>query len=200
MYGRRFNFLLLILRKRGRKDRVKQSVKMAYGGILCGLSIVFLFLTGIFPFADYALPALAGMCLIPLVIDFGYRTAVIAYAAIGVLAALIAPNKQSVVLFIAFLGYYPILKGRLETLKSRVLEWAVKLIWFNAAAVLSYYLMVQVLGMSQVMQDFQAFRLGVWGILLIGNVVFVIFDLALTRVISMFIRQIRPKYIRYLSK
>lgn len=179
---------------------MKHSVKMAYGGILCGLSILFLFLTGLFPFADYALPALSGMCLIPLVIDFGYRNAVIAYVAVSVLGALVVPNKECVVLFIAFLGYYPILKGRIETLKNRVTEWLIKLVWFNAAAIIAYYLMVQVLGITQVMEDFQGLRLGLWGVLLAGNAVFVIFDFALTRVISLFVYQIRPKYLRYLSK
>ncbi len=178
---------------------MKQSFKMAYGGILCGLSIVFMFLSSIFPFAEYAFPAIAGICLIPVVIEFGYKNAILCYVVVGMLSALIVPNKESVVLFIVFLGYYPILKGKVETMKNRILEWSIKILWFNLAVLFSYYVVIQILGMTQVLADFEVAKYGILLLLAVGNVVFIIYDIALTRLISMFLIQIRPKYIHKLK-
>lgn len=179
---------------------MKQSFKIAYGGVVAALSLSAMFATGIFPFAEYALPALAGIFLVALVVEFGYRTGIVAYVAVGLLSLIVTPNKEASVLFIVFLGYYPVLKGRIESMKSRAVEWLIKIGWFNFALLLGYYLMVQVLGMTELMEDFAFAKYGLWMIWLLGNAVFVIYDLALTRVISMFIMQIRPKYLKRLMK
>lgn len=178
---------------------MRQSFKIAYGGIVCALSLAMMFMTGIFPFAEYALPAIAGTFLVALVIELGYRTSVIAYIAISLLSALIVPNKEAVVMFIVFLGYYPILKGRLEQIKKRSLEWVMKLLLFNIAIVFAYYLVIQVLGMTEVLEEFNFMKYGLGVIWALGNSTFVIYDIALTRVISMFIQRIRPKIMKRLQ-
>ena len=179
---------------------MKQSFKIAYGGIMSALSLTAMFATGIFPFAEYALPALAGLFLVALVVEFGYRTGVVAYVAVSFLSLMITPNKEAVVLFIAFLGYYQILKGRLESLKSRIAEWAVKIGWFNFALLLSYYLLIHVMGMTQLLEDAAVVKYGLWFLWVLGNLVFVVYDVALTRVISAFVLTIRPKYLKRLMK
>lgn len=175
---------------------MKSSFRMAYGGIVAALSLVCMFLSGVFPFAEYALPAMAGLCLVALVIEFGYKTAVIAYVAISLLSLLVTPNKEAVILFIVFFGYYPVLKGRIESLRKPVMEWIIKLVWFNFAAVLAYFVMIHILGMTEVMEDFAFLQYGVWLILLLGNGVFILYDVAVTRVIVFFLTQIRPKYFK----
>jgi hypothetical protein len=179
---------------------MKHSFRVAYGGMIVGLSLVAMFATALFPFAEYALPAIAGIFLIGLVVDFGFRSAVVAYVAVSLLSAVIVPNKEAAVLFIAFLGYYPILKGRLEQMKNRIAEWCVKFGIFNFAVLLSYYLMMSVFGLKEVIAEVKAFQFGIWVLLLLANVVFLIYDFALTRLISFFICRIRPKYIRNLNR
>lgn len=174
---------------------MKQSLRIALGGIVSCLSLVMMFFTGVFPFAEYALPAISGVLLTVLVIEFGFRSALIAFAAVSFLSLVVTPNKEAVVLFIAFLGYYPIVKGKIETLRQKAVQWVVKFALFNAAAVVSYCVMIYVLGMSEVMQDFAMLKIGVWVLLALGNAVFFLYDVAVTRLISMYIFHIKPKYL-----
>ena len=149
---------------------MKQSLRIALGGIVSCLSLVMMFFTGVFPFAEYALPAISGVLLTVLVIEFGFRSALIAFAAVSFLSLVVTPNKEAVVLFIAFLGYYPIVKGKIETLRRKAVQWVV-------------------------MQDFAMLKIGVWVLLALGNAVFFLYDVAVTRLISMYIFHIKPKYL-----
>lgn len=178
----------------------KISNKVALGGIISGLSLLFMFLTGIFPFAEYALPALSGIVLITLVIEINKKTAYIAFIAVGILSLIITPVKESAILFVFFFGYYPILKSSLEKVKNRVFEWCLKIGIFNVTVVCAYILMINILGMNEITSDFNGwFEYGAIALLLLGNVAFIIYDYALTQVIGMYYQKIRPKLSIYIK-
>ncbi len=173
---------------------MNKTKRVAFGGVISAFSLVVMLLSGVFPFAEDTCPALAGILLIALVIDFNKRTALLAYVVIALLSLLISANKESAVLFLAFLGYYPILKSSLEQIKLRVIEWILKLVIFNAAIILSYYVIVNVFGMSEVLNEMNEFtKYGVPVMLGLGNITFVIYDIALTRLIGTYIQKIKPK-------
>lgn len=50
---------------------MKNTYKIALGGMITALSVLLMFLTGLFPMATYALPAIAGVLLISAVIEIG---------------------------------------------------------------------------------------------------------------------------------
>ena len=77
------------------------------GGIASALCLLLMMLT-IIPIATYTMPALAGMVLIVVVIENGYSTAWMVYAAVGFLSLFICPDKEAAMLFVGFFGYYPI--------------------------------------------------------------------------------------------
>lgn len=161
---------------------------------MAGLSIVAMLLSGIFPMAEYALPAMAGIMMIPIVIEYNKRTAWIAFGAVAILSAIITPNKQAVALFVAFLGYYPILKSLFEQVKSRVLEWVLKLILFNASVLIAYFVVINLLGMTDILSSFgQLGEYGVLIMLILGNVAFIVYDIAVTRLIGAYIHIVKPK-------
>lgn len=179
---------------------MKSSFRIAYGGIVVGLSLVCMFFTGIFPFAEYALPALAGILLTVLVIEFGMKTALVAYLAVSLLSLVVTPNKEAALLFIFFLGYYPIIKAKLEKIKPFLIEWLVKLVTFNIAVTIAYFLIINVFGMSQVMEDFEFMKMGIWVLLGAGNIVFVVYDIAITNLIDMYNTHIKPKYLNKIKR
>ena len=112
----------------------------------------------------------------------------------------VGPNKEAAVLFAGFFGYYPILKGVLERIKRRQLEWILKILVFNMAVVLSYLAVVYLFGITEVLEDFGAF--GKWGIAafwLAGNSVFVLYDIVLTRLIGMYFHYFKPKFLKKLK-
>lgn len=177
---------------------MKRSARLAFSGVLCALSLVCLLLT-FFPFATYALPALAGVFLMPLVVECGKITALSAYAAVSALALLVVPDMEAKALFIAFFGYYPVLKAAAESLRSRLAEWFIKLLVFNAAVVGAYTLLASI-GFS--LQEFAVpqLPLSLTAVLLLflaaGNVVFILYDIGLTRFLPLYFQRLQPLFRR----
>ena len=168
---------------------------IAFGGVICAMAVVLMFLTGLFPFAEYSLPAMAGILLIAVVIEYGYRPALLCYIAVAVLSLVLVPNKEAAALFAGFFGYYPIVKGKLEHLKRRLLEWLLKFVVFNAAILVSYAAAIYLLGAGQALEEFE--ELGKWGFVvfvILGNAVFLLFDILITRLIGMYYQYLKPKF------
>ena len=53
----------------------KKSTQVALGGLAAALCTLLMFLTGMIPFATYALPAAAGIVLVAVVVENGASTA-----------------------------------------------------------------------------------------------------------------------------
>lgn len=167
--------------------------RIAFGGVLSALSLSMMLLSSLLPFAEYACPALGGVFFIGLVIDFGQKTAWTSFAAVAILSLIIVPNKESALLFCFFFGHYPILKSVLERIPNRIIEWILKFFVFNLTVIASYLIMINILGMAAVLEDFNAMKYGMWILLLAGNFTFLIYDMALTRVVYFYTHTMRPK-------
>lgn len=173
---------------------MKRTGKIAFCGVMCALSLVAMLLT-VFPYATYALPALAGALLLPVALEAGVRWGVASYVAVGLLSFLLAPRMEEKLLFIAFFGYYPILQIALLRLRSRAAVWAVKLLVFNAAMVGSYLLLLKVVGMEA--DAFVLFGVNLPLVFLAaGNVVFVIYDIALRQLAALYRVRLHPVLLR----
>ena len=170
------------------------SMRAALGGIICALSLVCMFLSGVFPVAEYTCPALAGIVLIVLVLEFGRKTAWIAYGAVALLSLFITPNKESAMLFLVFLGYYPIAKSCFEQLKSRTAEWVLKFLLFNVSCAAGYGVLIFLFGMQELLSEMSmGFAWGIAVFWIAANGVFLIYDFALSRLVFIYQTVIRPK-------
>ncbi len=166
---------------------MKVSGKTAFAGVICALSVVCMLMT-IVPTMEIGLPALAGALLILPVIELGARYGFLCYGATAMITLLLAPSLEAKVLFVAFFGYYPVVKALIERLKSPLLRWSIKLLLFNAAVCGAYFLLLKVLTAVEA-DDFVLFDVYLPGIiLLVGNAVFLLYDIALTRVITVYLR------------
>ena len=179
---------------------MKKSGQIALGGMMAALSMVVMMLTGLIPMGEFALPAIAGMFLIPIVTEIGCGAAWLTYGAVSLLSLIAAPSKECALYYVLFLGCYPLIKSFLERRRSRGVEWALKFLVFNvlAAAIAALALWVFAFpGYEDLLKDAPwVIALG-WGFL---NVVFLVYDLALTRLISGYILWFRPRYIRKFFK
>ena len=172
---------------------MKQSGRIAVGGVFSALALACMLMT-FFPYATYALPAMAGVCLIPVVLELGWRWGWMAYGVTALLSPLLAGGKGGGRLVIAFFGYYPVLKAWIERRKSRVVEWVIKLVLFNAAIVAAYMAAVWVFRLPV---DFEIFGVSLPLVLLaLGNVTFIIYDKALTGLVSLYLYRLQPKLRR----
>lgn len=168
----------------------KHAGRMALAGVLTALALVFL-LCSFFPTASLALAAIAALCGVPVVVELGRRAGLVHYAAVAVLATLIALSAEGTGVYIAFFGWYTVFKSFIEGKNlSRPTEWIIKVAVFAAA--IAAYGAVWVFLLHMPLPE----ELVSWTIPLLAVgvcVVFVIYDVALTRVIDTYHSRIRPK-------
>lgn len=103
---------------------------IAFGGVICGLAIAVLFLSGLFPMLDYTLPAISGILLISMVIEYGYKSALLCYAAVAVLSLLLVPNKEVALLFAGFFGFLSHSEGQIGAAQKTAAGMAVQILDF----------------------------------------------------------------------
>lgn len=168
------------------KNTFRNSSKTALGGIVAALSVTMMFLTAVIPTLTYALPAAAGILLMIVVIEIDKRWALGVYAAVSILSVLVLPDKEAAMMYVFFFGHYPIVKALLEgKLQSRVLLWIFKFLIFNVSVVAAYMVIIYVFQLP--LEDMEEFgKWGVWVLLGLGNVVFLVYDIALSRLVALY--------------
>ena len=152
--------------------------KMALGGMLAALAVVIMALGGMIPLATYVCPMLA-MLLLQVVYQLcGRRVGWAWYGTVAILSILLGPDKEGAAVFV-FLGYYPLVKPLLDRTK---LKWLWKLLLFNTATIVMYWLLMHLFGMAQIAQEFSEMGYGMLAVtLLMGNFTFVLTDKILER-------------------
>lgn len=172
-----------------RKNNAKRT---ALCGILAALALVLMFLGGTLSFASIACPVLASLVLIPVYIECGKHWGWLWFVAVAALAAILAPQKESAVLF-AFFGYYPMVRkyfGRLPKVRKCVL----KFFYVNAMVFAAYALMLYVLGLTAVIEEFDGVQLWTLAFLLVmANISFFVYDLLIDRLEIAYHVRLRPK-------
>lgn len=172
---------------------MNKTWKITLGGLIAALAVGILFCSSWFPLGMFSVPALAGLALIVIVVECGWQWAAVAYAAVALLSFFILPDIRVSILFTCFFGYYPIVKSWTEHCKHRVLEWVGKLAVLNAAVALVWVLANYVLQLNITFSLF-----GYWNNWLLiplwlgANAIFVLYDLAVTKLIAGYIKRIHP--------
>lgn len=165
---------------------MRKAKQMALGGLLAALAVVIMTLGGLIPFATYTCPMLCILILMMVAMLCGYRIAWAWYGAVSILSLLLGPDKEAAAVFVA-LGYYPIIKPKLD--RSR-LRWLWKVLLFNGATIALYLLLLYIFGMEQLLTDFQEIgRIGLGIALVLGNICFILVD----RILSLLPKRIQSK-------
>ncbi len=177
-------------------NSMKKSMRKSYSVALCALisalSLVMLLLTGIIPVGTYAFPCIAGALLAVVVIEAGYASALAVYIVVSVLSFLLVADKEAALYYTAFLGFYPVFKGVVERIKSRIIQYLLKYLVFNICIIGAFFVSVFILSVPK--ESFELFGVYLpWVFLLIGNLVFLIYDLCLTRIITEYVTKWRNK-------
>ena len=163
-----------------RQMRRGKSTEIALCGMMTALAVVILYLGGLIPAATFCCPVLASLVLLPVMQRWGRRDAVLVWAASAILGLLLGPDKEAAALYAA-LGYYPAIRAGLDR-KRPALRWALKLLLFNGATIALYALLIFVLGLNALVEEYRATGTALLiATLALGNVVFVIYDFLLKR-------------------
>ena len=170
------------------KSGIKGTRALTVAAILCALGVTLLAIGSLFQFLDISMAALASFLVIFAVIEMGGKYPFLIFVVTALLSILLVPYKTAPLLYLCFAGYYPMLKAVLEGRLPRVWAWVLKVVVFNAALALTLFLSLKL---------FAAFDLPeLWYYLAfpVCSVVFVVYDVALTRVISAYLFRWRQRF------
>ena len=149
------------------------AANVALGGVMAALAMVVMSMGTLIPVATYVCPMLCAVLLQMVLKTCGQRIAWAWYGAVAILSLLLAPDKEAAAVF-AFLGYYPIVKPKLDRLKGK---WLWKILLFNVSTLVMYWLLMHIFGLDQIASDFEEMGAVMTVIMLIlGNVTFFLLD------------------------
>ncbi len=169
---------------------MKNTAKITFSAVCAALSTVFM-LTGYFPYLTYAIPAVAGLFIMIVCIEVGIKYSVGAYVTSAALV-LITAEPETKILYVCLFGFYPIVKALVEKIGKIPIEWLIKLVVFNVCILVYYKLSVSILGIS--FEDLGV--IGEYGIYIFwaaANIVFVLYDIAVSRMSMFYIARLHPK-------
>lgn len=164
---------------------------------MTALAVLLLFLENIAPTGRLGFYALSAFLTAVVIIECGIYHTFAFYVASSLLALLILPNKLEVLPYILFLGVYGIVKYYAEKPKSRILEFIIKLLFFNGMIFVFYLflktfifeLMAEILPWTSVLADVPGY---VWiAVFLAGQGLFIFFDYVYTLFIRWYIAKVR---------
>ena len=154
------------------------AARIALGGVLAALAVVIMSMGTLIPVATYVCPMLSALVLELVRKVCGNRIAWAWYGAVAILSLLMAPDKEAAAVFFA-LGYYPIVKPKLDAAKGK---WLWKGLLFNSMILLTYWLLMHLFGFDQLSAEFREMGMAMTAILLLlGNVTFFLLDKLLER-------------------
>ena len=117
----------------------------------------------------------------------GYNYAWLTYVATSILSLVLLPQKTPAIFYACFMGFYPIIKSHVERINSAVLRWIIKLVVGNVALV-AMFLLLSIF----VPEEF----VGGWMLVatyVLGLTAFIMYDIALTKLISLYFARIRDR-------
>lgn len=144
------------------------------GGIITGLSIVFLYLASAVPGVKLTLIALSSIILGLVHKKQGIKLVIYIYIAVSLLAFLIIPLKTVVILYVFMFGLYPIIKFTSEKLDNRKVIWLIKIIFANISLTLIFIIAKYILAINIPF---------IFLIYIVYNIIFIAYDIVFTGII-----------------
>ena len=171
---------------------MKKSGKIALCGITIALSLVIMFISGLFPLTTYAAPALAGILLLCIVIEISRKYAFMVYIATCILSFLIIPNRESSVIYISLFGYYPMIRDFIYRSKNNTIKYIIKFSIFNVSFFLIYFLIEKIfLIPHNAIENLGDY--GVYIFIFLANLAFFLYDIVIDRLTFFYVNRIQPK-------
>lgn len=168
--------------------RKKQTKLIALCSMLSALGVVLIACSAFFDVLDLTVAAVASLFTVFAVMEIGGIYPWLIFAVTGILSLMILPSNPGAYCYVLFFGHYPMIKSRFERRLRPLVAWIFKLIFFNI--IFSGYLFLFPLFLPTEFFD------GVWYIVLaylLGNLLMVLYDLALTKLVTAYLGGLRER-------
>ena len=163
----------------------RKSWAMAYCGMAAALCVALMLLGAVVPVLMFIAPAVA----------------LTAYGAVSLLSLLFVPDKEVALVFVFLLGYYPLVKPKLERIRPKLLRGACKLLLCNGAVLAMYGLVLLLVPAGSISQELRTTALAVsLATLAMGNVAFLLYDRAIHNLLQLYRLVWQPKLHKMLGK
>lgn len=159
-----------------------KTKNLTIGGISIALSLVILYLSTIISINTIAILTVASSIIPITIIKSDIKTSILVYIITSILSFFFLPINYSL-LYILLFGIYGIAKYFIEKLNKLPLEIVLKLVFFNIMLGIGYLLMDSLLNMINL-------KLSLWILLIIAQFAFLIYDYALTVIISFYLQRL----------
>ena len=166
------------------RNKTKQ---LTFCAMFSALGVILLYLGSIIEVVDVSMAVIASLFCVLAVIEYGKGAPWMVFFVTAVLSLLLLPNKSPAVYYAFFFGFYPILKAYFERL-DKVRSWIFKEIVFNVCLAVIVVL-IKLFFMPSVGIPFMLYAIAI----VLCEGVFVLYDIALTRLISLYLFRIRPR-------
>lgn len=161
--------------------------KLALCSTLCALGTALLWIGSATDVLDLTFACAASLIVVFAVLELKGRAAFLIYAVTGMLSLILVPIKFTALEYIFFAGIYPLVKYRLERrFRKTVILWTLKLVYLNAVFALLLLAAKYLLLVSNI----PVVIAGTWAL---ANAAFVLFDVFLTRLISLYFNKLRAR-------
>lgn len=167
--------------------RRKTTRKLAAAALLAALGTALLAVGALVDVLDLSMAAIASLTVVFAVIELRGPYPYLVYAVTALLALLVLPAKTPGIIYALFAGYYPVVKAVFERHFPRPVAWLFKILLFNAALALSVFLVVRFF-----LAPGSVERWHYW-LLLIGTPIFILYDYALTKLITAYLLRWRGR-------
>ncbi|WP_024613808.1 membrane protein [Clostridium sp. Ade.TY] len=158
---------------------------LALGGILTALTIVTLFISILIPINTFAILTISS-CFVPIAImRSNVKIGILVYLASSIIGFFLVP-LDIMIPFILYFGIYGLVKFFIEKLRNMPLEIVLKLVFSNIMLFIGYILFTKFV--SPINIDFP-----IWLLIILAQIAFIIFDYALTLIITFYISKFHNK-------
>lgn len=166
------------------RAKSKNARKIAVAALMSALGVVMLYVGSIITVLDLTTIAAASMLIVFAVIELGGAFPWLIWTVTGLLSLLLLPNKEVSMFYLLFGGPYPIFKAMFERLHP-IVSWILKLSFFNTSLLLIVTAVAYILHVPETELDFRLV------LFLVGNAVFVLYDVASTKIIAFYLVKLR---------
>lgn len=174
---------------------MKNSMKAAVCGITTALSVALLFLGGAVFLLIYIMPMITGLFMIMLRKTFGVSSAWITYVSTSILAFILVPERECMLMYILFFGYYPIIYVQLSKIKSKILALVSKLVIFNIATALVQIILIYVF-MIPFLEEGEG-RIIIYLFAALMNFLFIIYDFSVKMMSILYEQKLEKRIKKY---
>ncbi|MGG7212443.1 hypothetical protein ACQPUY_02365 [Clostridium nigeriense] len=162
-----------------------KAKEITLSAALVALTIIILYLNLLLPISTISILTLASL-LIPIALIRGsMKSAILVYVASSIIGFFTLPINI-IMLYILFFGIYGIIKYYIEKINKISLEILLKIIFFNIIFFISFFIFKSFIAI-------EITKLPIWLFVIIAQIVFLVFDYALTLLISFYLEKIHKK-------